>query len=282
MTTYSKFQIIKDDFNYWCFSNSVAGKLHQNQDYAISWYEPDNKFAIAIVCDGHGAEKHFRSALGAKFAGDISLEILKNILSSGKIIREKDLDDIFSLIKEKWDIAIKEHFDNNPLNTEEKEYYTTNNIKRVPTIYGTTLNISVVTNKYWFAIKCGDGDIIKICKNNGEIQQLTPIEDKSEILNITHSLCDKFVSKHIYYEEIDSDFLATFVVSDGISNSFDKENYKQFINYLFEQQTKNKSFEKHNEINECSLNEFLVYISNNGSCDDASIAGIFNDKNKGV
>lgn len=62
------------------FNKSIRGLSHKVsgkpcQDYSIS-YEDDG-IAIAIVCDGHGGNSHFRSEIGARLAAEITLDQLK-------------------------------------------------------------------------------------------------------------------------------------------------------------------------------------------------------------
>ena len=38
--------------------------------------------SIAIVCDGHGGDRYFRSDIGAKYAAEVTLEALRQFVAS--------------------------------------------------------------------------------------------------------------------------------------------------------------------------------------------------------
>jgi hypothetical protein len=48
------------------------------QDFAVSSYA--EKYAVAIVCDGHGGERYFRSDTGSRFAGETAKESINGFM----------------------------------------------------------------------------------------------------------------------------------------------------------------------------------------------------------
>ena len=64
------------------FHKSVRGQGHINrgvpcEDSSTSFTSDDGRYHIAIIADGHGQEKSFRSKTGSQAAADIALECLK-------------------------------------------------------------------------------------------------------------------------------------------------------------------------------------------------------------
>ena len=67
------------------FNHHCQGESHKKndnkpcQDYSISY--ADNDIAIAIVSDGHGGDRYFRSHFGSQFVSEIIFDTIKdNIL----------------------------------------------------------------------------------------------------------------------------------------------------------------------------------------------------------
>ena len=47
------------------------------EDYASSYNDPEGRFYIGVICDGHSDKNCFRSGKGAQFGCESALEILK-------------------------------------------------------------------------------------------------------------------------------------------------------------------------------------------------------------
>lgn len=61
------------------FSISIRGASHIKsgkpmQDYSLAY--KGNDFCVGVVCDGHGADKHFRSEVGSEFSANVAVEKL--------------------------------------------------------------------------------------------------------------------------------------------------------------------------------------------------------------
>lgn len=271
--------IMNNKEQYRCFSCTVAGVSNSNQDYAGSFYDKDNGIGIAVVSDGHGACKHFRSAEGAKFAVKVCMDTLKEALSKDRINSLEDVNYYSKLILTRWRIAVSEHYHANDLTFKENEL--ANRIKdfNIYSLYGTTLNAIAVTSKFWCGIKCGDGEIIRIDKKGRKYNLINPLANYYEMINFTESLCSTKPNLRSMYEEFDdnTNFVAGLVMTDGITNSFDNEAFEDFAVYLIKTQYNNRINAKYNEEQDKELVDYLKHISTNGSCDDTSIAGVFKD-----
>lgn len=68
-----------------CIEHHCQGESHKSsdkpcQDYAYA--ESSNGLSIAIVCDGHGGERYFRSQIGSKFATEITKAAIHEYVKS--------------------------------------------------------------------------------------------------------------------------------------------------------------------------------------------------------
>lgn len=82
-----------------CIEHHCQGESHKSsekpcQDYA--YVESSDKLSMAIVCDGHGGERYFRSQYGSQFATEITKEAIhayvENMASS---FENKDKKSVF-------------------------------------------------------------------------------------------------------------------------------------------------------------------------------------------
>ena len=126
---------------------SCEGESHKSnkkacQDYSLTFNEKD--LTVAIVCDGHGGERYFRSDVGAKLAAEVTLDSVKDFVNSIRddFFRDKQftavgptntIEDaellsyidvafrrLFSSIIYKWNECIDEHSKANALTEWEK------------------------------------------------------------------------------------------------------------------------------------------------------------------
>ncbi len=135
-----------DSLNFSCQGEShiATGKVCQDYSYS-KVYENGN--AIAIVCDGHGGKRYFRSDIGAKIAAEVTehkvktfieevgLSLLKNepFTQHGTIseqITNQDFDktsnierafrQLFGSIIYEWNAEVLAHATQNPISELEK------------------------------------------------------------------------------------------------------------------------------------------------------------------
>ena len=264
------------------FHISVQGASHikknkECQDASASY--SDDTLSLAIVCDGHGGDDYVRSAIGARFAADITE---KNIRSFCERVDKDDLRHhserlitmLESSIISDWNEAVNAHYAENPfteaelsvLSEKAKRKYL--NKERIESAYGTTVIAVVVTPDFWFGIHIGDGKCVAVSPE-GRFVQPIPWDDKC-FLNATTSICDSEALnnfRHFYSEKLP---VAVFVGSDGIDDCF---NNSQQLNNLYK--TILYSFAT-NEFESAvsELHDYLPRLSAKGSGDDVSIAAV--------
>ena len=141
---------------YYCQGESHKSTGKPCQDFAYS--ETSDALSMAIVCDGHGGERYFRSHHGSKIAKEVIIECVKSfveklpdsiqcqnsenknlfggmpftqysqaeptVLDGNKQARNihDALKTLFSSIISQWNSRITEHANNNPLDTWEEEH----------------------------------------------------------------------------------------------------------------------------------------------------------------
>ena len=274
------------------------------QDYALD--ESKKGVSIAIVCDGHGGERYFRSDIGAKFAAEVSMKQIKTLLKDfgpiakilefsdftqveslttqrekGNLEKETEVDkafrQLFKSIIAGWHVAIEEHASNNPLSEQEisivPEKYTSTFLDNLEKTYGCTLKAVIATQKYWFAFHLGDGKCISF-DSTGIWMEPIPWDDKC-FLNKTTSLCDAdAIDEFRYcYGGRSSRPAAIFLGSDGIDDSFgETENLVNFYVQIAKMLGDGKDGrEKALQ----SLKEDLPKLSKIGSKDDMSVAALY-------
>lgn len=193
-------------------SHKASGKPCQDYSYC---YAASNGIAVAIVCDGHGGERYFRSQYGAKIAAEVTDKAIWNFVQNvdaslfkgkpytavGPVMPDKgDVEkltnndffafrQLFSNILFRWNELINEHAEKNPINrwerTHVKEKYinefnsqmSLNREQRtiLEKTYGCTLMVYAQTQDYWFAFHLGDGKMIAYKVANGKVQWKEPV-----------------------------------------------------------------------------------------------------------
>ena len=258
------------------------------QDSCESFKDSDNYLGLAIVADGHGGEKYIRSDIGSReavFRAKIFVhKLLRNhidvyIKRKDKESLKKNFDLLKSQIVSEWRDAVTRHQADNCLTEDEKNIlrclgqterdFGENN----PELYGTTLLIAGYIEKYsfWFALQIGDGKIA-LLKNDGSIAY--PIPDLDEQgFGVTNSLCNSNAADKIQYAYAFERISGITVMTDGMSDSFDLEKLPKFLmdikdNALIDVKRTQKE-----------LVSYLPKLSEQGSGDDISIAGVFVKEN---
>ena len=295
------------DNNTLAFCFSCLGESHKAtnkvcQDYSLT--TSTDGFTIAIVCDGHGGERYFRSDVGSKYAAEVTLDSVSQFVNNvdeslfvdrpytaigptNTIDDTQQLSDIdnafrrlFSSIIYKWNERIEEHAKSNGLTDWEKENVPQKYLDEFSAAtslekhYGCTLMVYVQTTKYWFAFHLGDGKCISFQKDPIWKEPI-PWDDNC-FLNKTTSLCDSSVIDEFRYcYEGDGHFpIAIFLGSDGLDDSFgESDNLANFYIQILKMLAKDGI-----EATKKSLEETLPELSKIGSKDDMSVACVFNLK----
>lgn len=285
-------------------SHIATGKVCQ--DYSLC-SKPKNSPTIAIVCDGHGGKRYFRSNKGAEIAANVAESNVKKFirglgeeLLSGipftqcaaistqidnqdfrkQTVQEKAFRQLFGSIIYEWNRKVKEDAQTNPITDEEKADLEDkwiadfNEGKSLEKVYGCTLIVYAQTSKLWLAFQIGDGKCF-FFDAAGQWSEPIPWDDRC-FLNKTTSICDSSaIDEFRYCFAGDGTFpIAAILGSDGIDDSFGaEENQANFYVQILKSLAKSGEKETKKEIEAT-----LPQLSKIGSRDDMSIAMVFNLK----
>lgn len=261
------------------------------QDFALSSY--GNEYAVAIVCDGHGGSKYFRSDRGSRLAAKQTMEaiheFMKNRFSKnkqgGKLVDQllaqpdKFMNQLATNIIFRWRECLAADYAREPFSETETAILTPKELTAFQvedgwiTAYGTTLIAAVRAKKFWFGLHIGDGKCV-VVSDSGEYSQPIPWDDKC-FLNQTTSLCDvQALSRFRYFFDNKNLPVAIFLGSDGVDDTFGADEglhnfYKTILQLISEKGFTNGIAE---------LQSYLPQLSAKGSQDDISIAAILDKK----
>lgn len=299
-----------------CDNCSCKGESHiasgkPCQDWSLHWCDDQSGLYIAIVCDGHGGERYFRSDVGSKLLCEITKE---SLCSFAKAIRERNAKSQSPLFKGKplvqiptvdecrdslprqsaedsvvtqllssivvhWREAIERHAQGTPISEWERE-----NVRKeylddfsrqynIEKNYGSTIIAYLQTRDYWLAFHLGDGKCIMFDENDECYEPV--LWDEKCFLNRTTSICDPApIEEFRYTYRGDGVFpAAVFLGSDGIDDSYgDGEQLHHFYMNILRLLSTGGVEAVHNEL-EASLPE----ISKKGSKDDMSVAFVYDE-----
>ena len=252
------------------FHTSIIGSNHikssiECQDH--SGHLLLKNVCAVVVCDGHGGEKHFRSAIGSIKAVEVTLEALQTFVPSAECYDQ--LGQLEKSIIQQWNAAVDAHYTNNPFLPDElttlpdKDQHTVQD--NPTTAYGSTLIAAVLCEGGCFGVQIGDGECV-LLTDSGELVQ--PIAEDDRIpFNLTTSLCDSRAFQHFRSFWHEGPVAAVMVSTDGVRNSFASEDFfKGFCESVFASCWDNPS------IAQAELEEFLPQLTARGSGDDVSVA----------
>lgn len=275
-------------------SHILADKVCQDCSYSAAGED----VSIAIVCDGHGGSRYFRSDIGAQIAVETTRECIENFvkgtdaqLFANKPFTQKeaatevseDTDKafrwLFESIIRNWRAKIEEHAKATPVSEEERgkvearyiaDFEDNNELEKT---YGCTLMCYVHTPLYWLAFHIGDGKCIAF-DEEGRWSEPIPWDERC-FLNKTTSLCDSSaIDKFRYcYCGDGSSPLAVFLGSDGIDDSFGES--ENMVNFYI--QVLKLIAEKGDEEAAKAIEETLPQLSKIGSKDDMSVACVYDE-----
>lgn len=216
------------------FSISLRGGAHlQNgkpmQDY--SGAERGDGYDIAVVCDGHGSDKHFRSHVGSRLATEAAIAKLKEFATaypdyaSASAGFGKKAEILRLSIVSAWMKGIEKDYTEEPFTPEELkkgvapgvDYYS-RYTKLVP--YGTTMLAVLLAKDYYVALMIGDGVIIRMTPDTEAVEE--SFEGK-KLGDRVESMCNqdsafKIYSKCVKIEDGERD-MAFVLASDGFCES---------------------------------------------------------------
>lgn len=292
-----------DSINFSCQGEShiTTGKVCQDCSHSTVY---ENGNAIAIVCDGHGGKRYFRSDTGAKIAVEVTEHKIKTFITEiglsiltdrpftqratiSEQITNQDFNktsdierafrQLFGSIIYEWNAEILTHAHQHPISESEKkdlderwikEFDEKKNLEKV---YGCTLIAYAYTPDFWFAFQIGDGKCFAYDDNGGWSEPI-PWDDRC-FLNKTTSICDSgAIDEFRYcYDGTGKAPIAMILGSDGIDDSLGtEENQANFYVQIL------KSIAKDGiDATLAEIESTLPRLSKIGSQDDMSIAMIF-------
>src|SRR5665648_5143 len=257
------------------------------QDFSIS-YEQD-EYAVAIVCDGHGGNKYFRSNRGSRIAVEQALTAIQEFMESHILNPQKGekvidnlpvnpstyLNQLSANIIYRWRECASLDYANEPFLNEETAILTPKELAACQeengwiTAYGTTLIAVVRAQKFWFGLHIGDGKCVAV-NDKEEYSQPIPWDEKC-FLNVTTSLSDaNALTRFRTYFDRENLPSAIFIGSDGVDDTSGTDEALHNFYHTVLQLFKEKGIEKAKE----ELQNYLPTLSAKGSQDDISMAGI--------
>ncbi len=223
------------------FSHSVMGASHEKKGIVCqdsSAYEVGNGYAIAVVADGHGSKKHFRSNIGSKAATEAAIDTIKQFYADDPDgfdeSFKKDHDRIIKSMEKQiiyaWNNKVLTHLKENPVTYKEKSKFEYDEFDEIPyeSYYGTTLVVAVAGRDYTFGFQIGDGSLVAVFED-GETSMIMDYEEANPA-NITSSMCNANAITMFDSFYVDSKRLLAIIVStDGLYTSFGSDN--DFLDY---------------------------------------------------
>ena len=251
--------------NLCCFDRRCQGESHKATDKPCQDYSFCSQMAthtIAIISDGHGGTRYYRSEVGSRLLTEVTARCLTEFAEgipqesfSGKPFSTvavgdtmpPELQQLFGAIVVGWRNAVMEHAGQHPLTETEQAIAVPQDEHEWEKTYGCTLIAALRTPSYWLAFQVGDGKCVAIntspydrsqqpddqwelahidvAQERGlRISQPIPWDDRC-FLNKTTSICDTDALSRFRccYGGIDTAPVAIFLGSDGIDDSFGEE-----------------------------------------------------------
>src|SRR3984957_611715 len=219
----------------------VRGSSHQrsglpNQDAAQCTVPPgaQGTVAVAVVSDGHGSPRHFRSQIGSSLAvstvaGTLQGFLRESVASNGHVpFVPEQVHELERKIVSGWLAAVHSDLEHNPfteaeLATLEKEDGAEGRaaVESSPELaYGATLLAAGATDKVLLYLQLGDGEILSVSATGTTTRPLPP--DDRLIANQTTSLCQPEAWKDFRSTWVTDAALPSLVLlsTDGYANSF--------------------------------------------------------------
>ena len=297
--------------SYSCIGESHIASGKPCQDSSLHWSDEKSGVYIAIVCDGHGGDRYFRSDVGAKLLCGITKDSLVSFAESIKkrnkkqkiplfkgrpftqvpTIRESTdslprqgeedivVNQLLSSIVTLWREQIEKHASETPITDWEMANVNSDYLvdfeerRSIEKNYGSTLMAFLQTEDFWLAFHLGDGKCIMFDAEDNCFEPV--LWDEKCFLNRTTSICDPApIEEFRYSYRGDGSFpVAVFLGSDGIDDSYgDGERLHNFYLNILRMLSSEGADAVH-----LSLEESLPIISKRGSRDDMSVAFVYND-----
>lgn len=238
----------------------------------------NDNYAIAIVADGHGSKRHFRSDIGSKAAVHAVCDTIETLCQNMSLFEAafiKNPDDVIKKIQKKtilcWNDIVNNYHDAVPVKPEETVRLTEEELAEIKleSIYGTTLIAVFMTTHFCFGIQLGDGSMVLVNDDGSTVMPI--VDDESCPANLTASMCNSnALDMFNYFYRIGNNPIAMLVSTDGLYTSFSsKESFEEY-NHIIVSQLNDL------ERSENMIENNLKKRTHHGSQDDISLALIFN------
>jgi hypothetical protein len=219
----------------------VRGSSHQrsglpNQDAAQCTVTPGTQgtVAVAVVSDGHGSPRHFRSQIGSSLAvstvaGTLQGFLRESVASNGHVpFVPEQVHELERKIVSGWLAAVHSDLEHNPFTEAELATLEKGDgaegraaVESSPELaYGATLLAAGATDKVLLYLQLGDGEILSVSATGTTTRPLPP--DDRLIANQTTSLCQPEAWKDFRSTWVTDGALPSLVLlsTDGYANSF--------------------------------------------------------------
>ena len=219
----------------------VRGSSHQrsglpNQDAVQSIVTPaaHETVAVAVVSDGHGSPRHFRSQIGSSLAVSTVAATLQGFLRdsvapNGQVpFVPEQVHELERKIVSGWLAAVQSDLENNPFTEAELTALENQEgaegraaVMTSPELaYGATLLAAAATDRVLLYLQLGDGEILSVTAEGTTTRPLPP--DDRLIANQTTSLCQPEAWKDFRSAWVTNGALPSLVLlsTDGYANSF--------------------------------------------------------------
>ncbi len=219
----------------------VRGSSHQrtglpNQDAVQCAVTPAGQgtVAVAVVSDGHGSPRHFRSQIGSSLAVSTVAATLQaflrdSVATNGQVpFVPEQVHELERKIVSGWLAAVQSDLKNNPfteaelvtLGQEEGAEGRAEVASSPELAYGATLLAAAATDRVLLYLQLGDGEILSVTAQGTTTRPLPP--DDRLIANQTTSLCQPEAWKDFRSAWVTNGALPSLVLlsTDGYANSF--------------------------------------------------------------
>ena len=203
------------------YSHVTANK--RCQDFSASY--SDEERSIVTACDGHGGNVYIRSHLGAKFASDAVIDVLRDLERTAFYRNKKEVvaENIRLNILCRWNELVDRHMLKNPIRMSEVSDLTEAEIlslkKTSVKAYGTTLNAAMIMGSKIITVSLGDGGCFLV--KGGQCISPFPEDEDEPVANITYSLCQDDAFSHLLVTVHETaNYDGAVVCTDGMINPF--------------------------------------------------------------
>ena len=262
------------------FTKTSIGYSHvttnkRSQDFSASYN--DEERTIVTACDGHGGNVYIRSHLGAKFASDAVIDVLRDLERTAFYRNKKEVvaENIRLNILCRWNELVDRHMLKNPIRMSEVSDLTEAEIlslKKTPVkAYGTTLNAAMIMGSKIITVSLGDGGCFLV--KGGQCISPFPEDEDEPVANITYSLCQDDAFSHLQVSVHDlSAYDGSVVCTDGMINPY--QNLSNFSSGLIAPAIATLNAGKSK-----SLEAFVSEVGTRiGTGDDVSLGIVVKDK----